>query len=172
MRNKRLCFDHQKCHCFFNFFLRRSHAGLKTSSSAPLHLAHKDLWKPRRHGNIGNRGHWVEFWGQMWPPRSFGGRHGLGGCWRQYAHGYQGNQGCWFQIWSQINSKVIWSDIFTGVIEVIKHHMPIYHSPCRRRYIGPLPSCLSQSLPSRNIFKNIQGTNGIPWGIECLSCPL
>ena len=77
----------------------------------------------------------------MWPPRSFGGRHGLGGCWRQYAHGYQGNQGCWFQIWSQINSKVIWSDIFTGLIEVIQHHMPISHSPCRRRYIGPLPSC-------------------------------
>ena len=28
------------------------------------------------------------------PPRSFGGRHGLGGRWRQYAHGYQGTQGC------------------------------------------------------------------------------
>ena len=40
-----------------------------------------------------------------------------------------------------MTSKVIWSDIFTGVIEVIKHHMPISHSPCRRRYIGPLPSC-------------------------------
>ena len=37
--------------------------------------------------------------------------------------------------------KVIWSDVFTGVIEVIQHHMPISHSPCRRRYIGPLPSC-------------------------------
>ena len=40
-----------------------------------------------------------------------------------------------------MTSEVIWSDIFTGVIEVIKHHMPISHSPCRRRYIGPLPSC-------------------------------
>ena len=26
--------------------------------------------------------------------------------------------------------KVIWSDVFTGVIEVIQHHMPISHSPC------------------------------------------
>ena len=25
--------------------------------------------------------------------------------------------------------------------DVIEHHMPISHSPCRRRYIGPLPSC-------------------------------
>ena len=26
-------------------------------------------------------------------------------------------------------------------IEFIEHHMPISHSPCRRRSIGPLPSC-------------------------------
>ena len=29
-----------------------------------------------------------------WPPRLFGGRHGLGGHLRQYAHGFQGNHGC------------------------------------------------------------------------------
>ena len=33
------------------------------------------------------------------------------------------------------------ADFKSGVIEVIQHHMPISHSPCRRRYIGPLPSC-------------------------------
>ena len=27
------------------------------------------------------------------------------------------------------------------IVEVIEHHMPISHSPCRRRSIGPLPSC-------------------------------
>ena len=33
------------------------------------------------------------------------------------------------------------SDIFTEVIEVIEHHMSISYSPCRRRSIGPFPSC-------------------------------
>ena len=33
-----------------------------------------------------------------------------------------------------MTSEVIWSNIFTGVIEVIQHHMPISHSLCRRRY--------------------------------------
>ena len=28
-----------------------------------------------------------------------------------------------------------------GLIEIIQHHMPISHCPCRRRSIGPLPSC-------------------------------
>ena len=27
------------------------------------------------------------------------------------------------------------------IVEVIEHHRPISHSPCRRRSIGPLPSC-------------------------------
>ena len=62
-----------------------------------------------------------------------------------------------------MTSKVICSDIFTGVIEVIKHHMPIYHSPCRRRYIGPLPSCFpllldvlftKQHYPTQNRIQN------------------
>ena len=33
-----------------------------------------------------------------------------------------------------MTSKVIWSNIFIGVIEVIQHHKPISHSPCRCRY--------------------------------------
>ena len=41
-----------------------------------------------------------------------------------------------------MTSKGVWNDIFTELIEVIEHHKPISHSPCRRRYIGPLPSCL------------------------------
>ena len=35
-------------------------------------------------------------------------------------------------------SKVIWSAIFTGLIEIIQHHKPISHSPCRRRYYRAL----------------------------------
>ena len=31
--------------------------------------------------------------------------------------------------------------IYSKVMEVIEHHMPISHSPCRRRSKGPLPSC-------------------------------
>ena len=27
--------------------------------------------------------------------------------------------------------------------DIIEHHMHISHGPCRRRSIGPLPSCLS-----------------------------
>ena len=161
-----------------------------------------------------NWGHWVQFRGQMWPRRSFGGRNGLrghqNGCWMQYGNGYQGNRGCWCHIWGHVTSEVVWrppwprrlleaictwipgysrllisnlrsyelwgcleaamaseavrvnvhmdtrviwsqmtsmvilSDILTGVIEVIQHHMPISHSPCRRRYIGPLPSCYNR----------------------------
>ena len=30
--------------------------------------------------------------------------------------------------------------IYSKVMEVIEHHMPISHSPCRRRSKGPLPS--------------------------------
>ena len=70
------------------------------------------LYRPEKHGNIGNWGHWVQFWGQPWPPRSFGGRHGLrghqNGCWMQYGHGYQGNQGYWCQIWCHMTSEVVW----------------------------------------------------------------
>ena len=55
------------------------------------------LYTPEKHGMIGNLGHWFIFWGQLWPPRSFGGRHGLRGpqneCQRQHTHGYQGNWG-------------------------------------------------------------------------------
>ena len=32
--------------------------------------------------------------------------------------------------------------IDTKVIEVMEHQMLIFHRPCRRRSIGPLPSCL------------------------------
>ena len=35
--------------------------------------------------------------------------------------------------------------IYSKVMEVIEHHMPISHSPCRRRSKGPLPSCSSLS---------------------------
>ena len=49
-----------------------------------------------------------------------------------------------------MTSKGIWRDIFTEVIEVIEHHMPISHSPCRRRSIGPLPSCFFTRGHSRN----------------------
>ena len=40
-----------------------------------------------------------------------------------------------------MTSKVIWIAIFTGLIDIIQHHKPISHCPCRRRSIGPLPSC-------------------------------
>ena len=46
-----------------------------------------------------------------------------------------------------MTSKAIWSDIFAEVIEVMEHHMPISHSLCCRRSIGPLPSC-SNVTPS------------------------
>ena len=70
------------------FYLRRSHAGQwMINLLCMFDLAHGGLWKPNRHGNIGNWGHWVQFWGQMWPPRLFGGRHSLrghqNGCLRQ-----------------------------------------------------------------------------------------
>ena len=58
-----------------------------------------------------------------------------------------------------MTSKVIWSDIFTGVIDVIKHHMPIYHSPCRRRYIGPLPSCYLKHRLHHTLLKEGEETN-------------
>ena len=37
------------------------------------------LYRPEKHGNIGNWGDWVQFWGQPWPPRSFWGCHSLRG---------------------------------------------------------------------------------------------
>ena len=37
--------------------------------------------------------------------------------------------------------------------EANKHHMPISHSPCRRRSKGPLPSCLSIHLPISRGFE-------------------
>ena len=59
------------------------------------------LYRPEKHGNIGNWGHWVQFWGQPWPPRSFEGHNGLrghqDGRQRQYAHKYQGILGCRLQ---------------------------------------------------------------------------
>ena len=36
--------------------------------------------------------------------------------------------------------------IYSKVMEVIEHHMPISHSPCRRRSKGPLPSGLMYSM--------------------------
>ena len=36
---------------------------------------------------------------------------------------------------------------FILVIEVIEHHMSISHRPCRRRSIGPLPSCFVARHP-------------------------
>ena len=51
-----------------------------------------------------------------------------------------------------MTSEVIWSDILTRVIEVIQHNMPISHRPCRRRYIGPLPSCFYQRRKKRRII--------------------
>ena len=36
--------------------------------------------------------------------------------------------------------------------DVMEHHMPISHSPCRRRYIGPLPSC----FPRPSLLKNMK----------------
>ena len=36
--------------------------------------------------------------------------------------------------------------IDSKVMEVIEHHMPISHSPCRRRSKGPLPSCCSAAV--------------------------
>ena len=35
----------------------------------------------------------------------------------------------------------------TSVIEIIEHHLPIFHSPCRCRSKGPLPSCFSGNTP-------------------------
>ena len=63
-------------------FLRASAIALRSSMGGKppmFHLSHGGLWKSKRHGNIDNRGHWVEFWSQMWPPRSFGGRLAIGG---------------------------------------------------------------------------------------------
>ena len=40
-----------------------------------------------------------------------------------------------------MTSEAVLNDIFTDVIEVVEHRMPISHSPCQRRSIGPLPSC-------------------------------
>ena len=34
-----------------------------------------------------------------------------------------------------------WQMDTKDIVEVIEHHRPISHSPCRRRSIGPLPSC-------------------------------
>ena len=41
--------------------------------------------------------------------------------------------------------------IDTKVIEVMEHHMLIFHGPCRRRSIGPLPSCYYPGL--RNLIR-------------------
>ena len=58
----------------------------------PSQSSQGSLYRPEKHGNMGYWGHWVQFWGQPWPPRSFGGRHGL--------RGHQ--NGCWNVIWAWI----------------------------------------------------------------------
>ena len=71
-----------------------------------------------------------------------------------------------------MTSKVIWSAIFTGLIEIIQHHKPISHCTCHRRSIGPLPSCshcgnpiIQKCVPCfkcrgarKNIFARISAT--------------
>ena len=76
---------------------------------------------------------------------------------------YQGNWVCWFQFWGEIwILRPFWGNhglatkmailgimhihVDSKVMEVIEHHMPISHSPCRRRSKGPLPSGLESSL--------------------------
>ena len=60
----------------------------------PFESSQESLYRPEKHWNIGNWGHWVQFWGQPWPLWSFGGHIGLrghqDGRQRQYAHKYQG----------------------------------------------------------------------------------
>ena len=44
-----------------------------------------------------------------------------------------------------------------GLIEIIQYHMPISHCPCRRRSIGPLPSCSQearQPVMSKIVFES------------------
>ena len=56
-----------------------------------------------------------------------------------------------------MTSKVIWIAIFTGLIEIIQHHKLISHCPCRRRSIGPLPSCLRFArLNLQIIFEHLE----------------
>ena len=45
-------------------------------------------------------------------------------------------------------SEVKWPPM---LVDVIEHHLPISHSPCRRRSIGQMPSCLSPALLSWSI---------------------
>ena len=37
-------------------------------------------YKQYAHGYLVNWGHWFQIWGQIWPPRLFGGHSGLQGC--------------------------------------------------------------------------------------------
>ena len=46
------------------------------------------------------------------------------------------------------------------LFDVIQHHMPISRSPCRRRSIGPLPSC-SPSKREAFFFLISEGEGGI-----------
>ena len=50
-----------------------SESSLTCPSVRPCHLAHGSIWRPERHGNICNQGHWVHFRGQIWPPRLLSG---------------------------------------------------------------------------------------------------
>ena len=45
--------------------------------------------------------------------------------------------------------------IYSKVMEVIEHHMPISHSPCRRRSKGPLLSC--SILAKATVFGRFRG---------------
>ena len=46
----------------------------------------------------------------------------------------------WFTFWEYF-VKLSWKATVTSVIEILEHHLPIFHSPCRCRSKGPLPSC-------------------------------
>ena len=90
--------------------------------------------------------HLFQTWGQIWPPRLFGGCFGLGGCqkWPYYIinmHVYKlvievtdFKFDVGFDLWGCLE------DVVASEAAKIQSY---FYCPCRRRYLGPLPSCFA-----------------------------
>ena len=61
-------------------------------------------------------------------------------------------------------SMITWVKEVSGFnSEALQHHSVIFHGPCRRRSIGPLPSCLLLTRPLHQRVRVVLGVLGVSY---------